>query len=112
MALFDFLIKRAAENAVDEFFQSEKFDALLRNSIDEVLRKNPVIRFVKAMQMEMIRIDPKMDMRAAWDVARGTLKDFIHDEKIEFGDWRYDWSSAGAISLIHTMEIDHWETAP
>jgi hypothetical protein len=111
MALFDFLIKRSAEKAVDEFFQSEKFDALLRNGIDEVLRKNPVIRFIKSMQLEMLRVDPGMDRKRAWDTARAALSEFVDSEKIAFGDPNYDWSRAGAITLIHEMEIDHWEPA-
>lgn len=66
--------------------------------------------FVKHMQGEMMRVDPSMDGKQAFDVAMVAYKDFLHDEKIEFGDPAYAWDKDGEIDLIHAMEIDHWES--
>lgn len=66
--------------------------------------------FVKAMQGRMMDVDPSMDGKLAFDVAMRAYRDFLKEEKIEFGHPDYDWSAAGARDLIEAMEIDHWES--
>lgn len=111
MGWADPLIKRTVERSVEAYFASDKFDDLMSRAIMDALRKNPRIKFVKTMQMQMLGCDPKMDPREAWDAAVEALRNFLADEEISFGDPRYDWSRGGAVTIIHEYEIHHWETA-
>lgn len=65
--------------------------------------------FVKAMQARMLAVDPTMGNKKAYAVALNAYRDFLHEEKIEFGHPDYDWSDDGARDLIDDYEIDHWE---
>jgi hypothetical protein len=94
------------------FFQSDSFDKIMRDAIDRAIASSPVIVFTKAMQMEMLRVDPKMPPREAWAVAQNALRDFLHTSQIKFGDERFDWSEDAAVEIIHEMEIEHWEPQP
>lgn len=105
MGWLDASIKRGIESGI-----KASLDKHLDAAIDRALANNPVITFIKAGQMEMLRIDPTMDVRQAWEVSRMALADFLHNERIKFGDERYDWTPDGAVTLVHEMEIDHWES--
>ena len=110
--MFDRRIEQAVENAVKEVFDSPKIQAKLGEIVADVVANHKGLQFIKAMQLEMLRVDPKLDVRMAWNAARDALATFLEDEKVEFGDDRYDWSASAAIDLIHDIEIYHWETKP
>ena len=107
--LIDRGVKRGVETgvqqAVDSFIASGKLDKI----IDEAIAASPFMQFVLAMKNEMLRVDPKMSGKAAWDTAMRVYRDFLNDEKTKFGDPAFDWSKGGAVDLIHSYEIDHWE---
>lgn len=107
MGLLDWTIRRSVEKAVQE-----TIDQKLTEAINDAVDNNPRIKFVKAMQMQMLGCDPKMDPREAWNAAVEALKLFCEEEGCKFGDPRFDWTRAGAVDLIHEYEIHHWESAP
>jgi hypothetical protein len=97
---------RAVEKAFDRYFRSPEFEAIL----DKAFHNSAAVKFIKAMQMEMLRIDPSMDVMEAWEAAKAAGRNFMADEKIKFGDPRYAWDRSAALDLIHEMEITHWES--
>ena len=101
------LIKRTVESAV-----IAQLPRHLDAAIDRAIANSPVIQFIKTMQMQMLACDPDMDVREAWNVAASTLRSFLSDENVKFGDPNYDWSRSGAVDLIHEYEIHHWEPRP
>lgn len=105
MGWLDSAIRRGVESGV-----KASLDKHLDAAIDKAIKNSPLITFIKAGQMEMLRVDPSMDMRAAWEASRVALVDFLSDEKIKFGDARYDWTPDAAVDLVHAMEIDYWES--
>ncbi len=114
MAWLDPIIKRAVDRAIREHFDGplrEAIDARMKDAVQRVCDNSPRFQFVKAMQLQMLGCDPKMDPREAWWVAVEALKSFLEDEGCEFGDQRFDWSRDGAVTVIHEYEIHHWETA-
>ena len=106
MGWLDPLIKRTVEAAIEDVLPRH-----IEAAVDRAIETNPRFRFCKAMQMEMLRCDPKMNPRDAWNTAVAALCNFLADEKIGFGDPRFDWSRYGADTLIHEYEIRHWERA-
>lgn len=107
MGILDTFIRRTVEKTVRETIKARLDDA-----VDRAIRNSPKIKFVKAMQMRMLAVDPKMDPVVAWNTAVEALKCYLLDEQIEFGDPRYDWTRDGALDVIQSYEIDHWESAP
>lgn len=107
MNLLDFFIRRTVEKTV-----RKTIDKHMNEAVDRAVRNSPVVQFIKTMQMQMLGVDPKMDPLEAWNVARETLRDFLADEGVKFGDPAYDWSHDGAVAMIHESEIHHWESAP
>lgn len=101
------LIRRTVDKAI-----SEAVDRHADAAIDRAIAASPVIQFIKAMQTQMLAVDPNMDAREAWNVACGTLRDFLHEEGVKFGDPAHDWTRDGAVDLIHEYEIHHWEMQP
>lgn len=104
--MLDRLIKRTVEKHLTEHL-NQHIDAAIRLA----MKRNPRFQFVKAMQMQMLGCDPKMDPREAWNAAVNALNSFCEEEGCEFGDDRFDWSRDGAVALIHEYEIHHWESA-
>lgn len=99
-------IAERAEPIIHEAIERHIDDAVRR-----VVANHPRFQFVKAMQLQMLGCDPKMDPREAWSAAVDALKAFCEDEGCEFGDPRFDWSRDAAVTLIHEYEIHHWESA-
>lgn len=91
------LIKQAMQKAIDE-------------RIGQIVQNQPMIKFIKAAQMEMLRVDPSMDIRLAWFSSRDAINNFLKDEGIKFGDDGYDWSPGAAVDLIQDIEISHWKS--
>lgn len=103
-------VEHGVRQAMDQFTApGGKLDEMILAELKKP--ENRWFWFVKAMQAKMMTVDPAMDGKLAYDVAVSTLRDFLRDEKIKFGDPDYDWSDAGARDLIQAMEIDHWESA-
>ena len=89
----------------------EVYNRKLDEAIDRAVANNPRIKFIKAMQMHMLRRSPAMDRRRAWAAAVAALRNFLEDERCEFGDQRFDWTRSGAATLIEEYEMSHWEAA-
>lgn len=124
--LFKRKVESAARESVDRFLASDRAKVIVDNAIgkaisdvmksdqvkrliDQEIRKNPRLMFVLAMRDEMLRVDPTMDRRKAFNVAVRVLNEFLADEKIAFGAEGWDWSHSGARTMIRENEIEHWE---
>jgi len=108
--LFDLVAKMAegdAEEAIKRYFDSPEFKAKLSRIVADA----PIIKFMKAMQAHYIERCPSLTMMQAWEHARINLVSFLADDKIEFGDPRYDWSADGARELVD-VDLSYWEAAP
>lgn len=102
-------VKKGVKQAVDNLITSGALD----KAILDVLAK-PKFKwfwFVKHMQKRMMEIDKTLTGKRAYGIALNTYRDFLNEEKIEFGDPAYDWSEDAARDLIQAYEIDHWESA-
>lgn len=87
-------------------------DKAIEQQIDELWRTNPRFRFLKWMQQELHRADASLEHGVTWETVKRVLRDWLRDEKIAFGDKRYDWTREGAKELIREYEISHWEPKP
>lgn len=103
--MMDDLIKRFVDRSVGKIVERH-IDA----AIDRAIANSPVVQFIKTMQTQMLACDPNMDPKEAWDVAGRTLRYFLNDEGIKFGDPQYDWSRSAAVDLIHENEMHYWES--
>lgn len=124
MGVFDRWARRIGEDAAKSAWEDAKpeihkavvdaiepiMSAAVNDIVADYYRKSPRFRFIKYMQAEMLRVDPKMGDSRSFEAARDTLNLFLKDDKIKFGDERYAWDKGGAIDLIHAYEIDHWES--
>lgn len=61
-------------------------------------------QFIVKMILAYGRIYPGIKAAQAMPMAARTYRDFIEGEKVEFGDPRYDWTEAGATTLVEEME--------
>jgi hypothetical protein len=71
----------------------------------------PPVAFVWQVAFEFLRTDKSMAPTDARDLAVETVRAFLRDEKIKFGNRAYAWDRDAAITLAHEMEIEHWEQA-
>lgn len=82
-------IRRGVESGV-----KASLDKHLDAAIDKAIRESPLIDFIKAGQMEMLRVDPRMDVRAAWIIAKGcihTVKAIERkNERDDINAWQHD----------------------
>lgn len=101
-------IESAVTDAVDRYCASDAFLKIVENAISE----SPLIKFIEWMKFEMMRVDPSIPPKTAWNTACGVLRLYLADEKAKFGDARLDWSKDSAIDIIHSYEIEYWEGAP
>jgi hypothetical protein len=61
-------------------------------------------QFIVQMVAAYARLYPEIETESAMSKAAVTFSEFIRDEKIFFGDKRYDWSSHGAYDLVYAYE--------
>jgi hypothetical protein len=61
-------------------------------------------QFIVKMILAYGRRYPGIKAAQAMPMAARTYGEFIESEKIEFGDPRYDWTGAGAHTLVSEME--------
>jgi len=94
---------------VDEYIESGKLEAQIDEAVRAELAKIPWFQFVKHIQAAFQKADPTFTDRDAFYRARDTCHEYLRDEKIEFGDTRYDWSIDGAREVAQSYEMDHWE---
>lgn len=102
-------VEQGVNQALDEYFKGPRFAALVAD-----LLKDPKYKpfwFIKWMQARLLREAPSMDPEKAFKMAQRTYWLFLDDEKTHFGDPRFDWSKAGAETLIEEYEIAEWERA-
>lgn len=71
--------------------------AELRNTFSELVQPHIEARCEDAAKAERAAVE--------------TLRQFLTDSGIKFGDPAYDWTRAGAIDLIHEYELHYWEPA-
>jgi len=96
----DEMITRAVEQQLGKHMDA---------AIDRALAKNPLLQFLKTMQMQMLGCDPTMDPLEAWRIAGETLRSYCEDEECHFGDPDHDWSREAAVTIIHEYELHHWD---
>ena len=94
-------------------FMREKGNQLVADIFAEEVKKPEYacFRFVKMIQWHLKLADPTLPDKRTFEMAMGVWREFVRDEKVKFGDPRYDWTSAGARDLAQAYEIDHWERA-
>lgn len=85
--------------------------ARVREIAGEAIRTDPRYSFVRAMQRRLVQ-QSRMSPSIAWNIAARNLREFLADEGVAFGDPRYDWSDAGARTLIEEREISYWDHRP
>lgn len=114
MGWLDRAVERGVKAGFDRFFKSGEFDKLVDDVVREELRKPKYawFWFVKHMQARLLEVDRSLSAKRSFQIAKQAYREFLKDEKIEFGDPRYDWTRHGARELIHAYEIDHWESRP
>jgi len=111
MGWFRDAVQRGVKRGIEDAVESGAF----RESIDQIVREMlakpeyAFFRFIKHIQAEMMRVDPKLPAREAMRLAKGVYNQHLKDEKCAFGDERYAWDKGAAIELAHAYEIDHWE---
>lgn len=93
---------------VANYFESDAFKAV----IDDILAKSPAYQFVCEIGRHFKRVDPTMSNRGTYELAVSTLREYLADEKISFGDPEYSWDRAGAIAIAQQWQTDHWEAQP
>lgn len=105
-------IDSGVKKGIDNYLEGPRFKSLLINIIDQELKKPKYawFWFVKHMQARMMQVDKTLDGKRAWELALNAYREHLKDEKIQYGDDRYDWSKDGAYELIQAYEIDHWES--
>lgn len=69
------------------------------------------ISFGVQVALEFMRRDKSMSSRKALPLAGQTVLAFLADERIEFGDRRYDWTPAAAVQIATEYETRHWDNA-
>lgn len=106
-AAIDQGVEQGVEKAINAYFESPQFDGLVADLLRQP--KYKPFWFMKHMQARMLREDPAMDVSKAFKTAQRTYWLFLDDEKTHFGDPRFDWSKAGAETLIEEYEIADWE---
>jgi hypothetical protein len=70
------------------------------------------VRFVLAMASKFLSVDRSMTAEHARSLAVETYHAYLADEKIKFGDPRYDWSPAAAREVADEYECRYWEPKP
>ncbi|KQM88616.1 hypothetical protein ASE67_02430 [Sphingomonas sp. Leaf23] len=104
-------IDQKLEQAVKDACNSPRFEQVLADAVRKRLQQPQFafLWFIKDMQARLLREDPSMGSEKAFKMAAATYRLFLADEKTEFGDPRFDWSKAGAETLIEEYEIGEWE---
>lgn len=101
----DKLLRQTVERTVAEHARP-----IVEAKVDEIIRTSPLLKFIKAGQLHLLDRLAGVDHKRAWDLFRDqALKEFMRDEKVKFGDPRYDWSPAGARDLAQAYILDHAE---
>lgn len=116
MSALDRAIERGVLSAVAKAFApGGMLDDLLADELRKMaLRNKPLVgrltptQFMWQFAFELIRVGNIAPM-AAKKIAQDAMDEFMADEKIKYGNRRYAWDQAAAITLAHTMEIEHWE---
>lgn len=116
MSWFDRAIKRGADKGVSDYLASPRFkatvDKVFSEVIEKVIRENPKIAFLLAMNAHFRRVCPTMTFRKAQNCAIETLREYLAEEKIKFGDPRYSWTADAAVTVARDYQTDHWEAVP
>ena len=47
----------------------------------------------------------------AWKISNRCLREFLSDERIEYGNSRYHWGIDAGIEIVTEYEIRHWDKA-
>lgn len=79
----------------------------LVDTVFDALWNHPWYPFIAGAQCRLI--EAGMKPKAAWELGRKVLIEYVRDEKVEFGDPRYDWGPQGGREVIQDCEIDHWD---
>lgn len=112
--LFDSAIKRGVKKGVDDFLESDRFKQMIEKVWREELAKpeNAWFLFVKRIQNCLSRADPGLTDKQAFNLAAGVYRRYLREEKIQYGDPRFDWSADGARNLAQAYKIDHIGSEP
>ena len=109
------VVRNGVEQAVTEFVDSPQFREMVEAADRESLSKLPMDRrltstgFIRCMALRFWEAGHR-DWVACKQVASRCLREYLADEKINYGDRRYAWDRSGAVEVAES-EIEHWEAA-
>lgn len=93
---------------LDDLFADELRKMALRNK--QIVGRLTPTQFMWQFAFELIRVGNIAPM-VAKKIAQDAMDEFMADENIKYGNRRYAWDQAAAITLAHAMEIEHWEAS-
>lgn len=103
--MIDRVVSAAAKGAVAAVRKS------VPNIVDTVMNElfaHPAYAVIAGGQLRLM--EAGVAPREAWDMSRECLRQFLADEKVEFGDNRYAWTADSGREIVEDYEIDHWES--
>lgn len=62
------------------------------------------IQFIAQMILALGEKYPDADAKTLMPMASAMYRDFVEEDKIDYGDPRYDWSASGARALVKDMD--------
>lgn len=98
---------RPMSEIVDELLQEKKVE--IAKDLAKEMMKDPLILFLKQIQWELMKVDSNLSPESAFSIAKVVLSEFLKDEKISFGDSKFDWDEEAAIALAWAYEIEYWD---
>lgn len=98
---------RPMSEIIDEVLNEKKVE--IAKDIAKQMLKDPLVLFLKQIQWELMKVDPNLSPESAFSTAKVVLSEFLKDEKISFGDSKFDWDEEAAIELAWAYEIEYWD---
>jgi len=75
----------------------------------DALWDHPWFPFIAGGQVRLI--ETGMKPRAAWELSRKVLLEWVRSEGVKFGDPLYGWDAQGGREIVQECEIQYWDAA-
>lgn len=113
----DLGVRRGVEKAVADYCApGGGLDAIVEQCVWEHMAKTlspnaPLTRLGFTWALRLCFRERGCSYADASDLANDTLREFLADEKIRFGDTAYAWTRSGAAEVAEEYQFRHWERA-